>query len=582
MPFATTGQADFGAGIFRGRNAPENAVYDAVDVLLNDEGALFKRGGSAYFSGSDAGTALTQVYDVFLQAGQRTVALSSSLAYALNGTTPVLIGAGGSAATTSRAVGIAGTLAIGTSAGVVHYGGSLKTYTGTLYTTGTISVTNGSKTVTGSGTSWLANVDAGMLIGAIGVSSAAALGGALGVVASVDSDTQITLRDNWAGTTQSGHTYAVTQLGIGSTLANAHLAAVPVAGRLFITQNNRVYYTQPGNPFGVANTATDYIELPESSLITGAYGLGSTVLLFTTEGVWAIENSELAPVDPNGNIQWAQVQINPNLLLWGEPGIAAYGSELIVPATEDIYRLSPNGGTEVITWGMRPILRSYVNSGYQPGLAVTHRGHYILPILNGSTVVDVLVCRLDRPYAVSLRPRIWGFPWTRWSGGAAGSSYAVRVGSSSRAPKLLGLSAQRITDLTSVFDPVAANSQEADGSNVTTSITTRDFPTSDGYQAATVARLRSVYELVSDGTHTAPTVTPAFSSDQDGGSFSTLTVTGQQGGGSGWGTSDGSKYQWAQVVKRRNRIRFKFTTVGAAASFVMRSFEMLIRPTGKR
>jgi hypothetical protein len=41
------------------------------------------------------------------------------------------------------------------------YGGSRKAAD---YTTGTVTVTQGSKVVTGAGTAWLANVDAGMLL----------------------------------------------------------------------------------------------------------------------------------------------------------------------------------------------------------------------------------------------------------------------------------------------------------------------------------------------------------------------------------------------------------------------------------
>jgi hypothetical protein len=42
------------------------------------------------------------------------------------------------------------------------------------------------------------------------------------------------------------------------------------------------------------------------------------------------------------------------------------------------------------------LYRSYVNAGYRPGQACVYRGHYFLPILNGETVVDMLVCRIDR------------------------------------------------------------------------------------------------------------------------------------------------------------------------------------------
>jgi hypothetical protein len=69
-----------------------------------------------------------------------------------------------------------------------------------------------------------------------------------------------------------------------------------------------------------------------------------------------------------------------------------------------------------------------VKAGYQPGLATVHRGHYFLPIVNGSTWVDTLVCRLDLERS----------PWTRWAGHAAGTAYAVRVGATTRSPKLFG------------------------------------------------------------------------------------------------------------------------------------------------
>lgn len=73
------------------------------------------------------------------------------------------------------------------------------------YTTGTISVSNGSPTVTGSGTSWLANVRAG--------DSFRGNGGGLYIIQSVDSNTQITLTSNHSGAL-SGVTY-----GIGKSVA---------------------------------------------------------------------------------------------------------------------------------------------------------------------------------------------------------------------------------------------------------------------------------------------------------------------------------------------------------------------------
>jgi len=79
------------------------------------------------------------------------------------------------------------------------------------YKTGTATVTNGSPTVTGSGTLWLANVTAGD-------SFTIASTGVMYDVASVDSDTQVTLSVAYAGTTASGVVYAI---GTGFTVPDS-------------------------------------------------------------------------------------------------------------------------------------------------------------------------------------------------------------------------------------------------------------------------------------------------------------------------------------------------------------------------
>lgn len=72
------------------------------------------------------------------------------------------------------------------------------------YTTGTVTVTNGSPTVTGSGTTWSGNVSAGACF-TINNSNA------IYFVGSVDSNTQITLTSNYAGANASAQSYTVFQ-----------------------------------------------------------------------------------------------------------------------------------------------------------------------------------------------------------------------------------------------------------------------------------------------------------------------------------------------------------------------------------
>jgi hypothetical protein len=79
------------------------------------------------------------------------------------------------------------------------------------YSTGTASVTNGSPTVTGTNTLWLANVTAGD-------SFTIASTGVMYDVASVDSDTQVTLSVNYAGVTAAGAVYAI---GTGFTVPDS-------------------------------------------------------------------------------------------------------------------------------------------------------------------------------------------------------------------------------------------------------------------------------------------------------------------------------------------------------------------------
>jgi len=79
------------------------------------------------------------------------------------------------------------------------------------YSTGLSSVTNGSPTVTGTNTLWLANVTAGDSFTVAG-------DGVMYYVASVDTDTQVTLSAPYAGTTASGAVYAI---GTGFTVPDS-------------------------------------------------------------------------------------------------------------------------------------------------------------------------------------------------------------------------------------------------------------------------------------------------------------------------------------------------------------------------
>lgn len=72
------------------------------------------------------------------------------------------------------------------------------------YQTGTVSVTNGSSTVTGAGTAWASNANTGDLFAVEG-------DGVLYVIASVGGNGQITLAANYAGSTAGAASYAISR-----------------------------------------------------------------------------------------------------------------------------------------------------------------------------------------------------------------------------------------------------------------------------------------------------------------------------------------------------------------------------------
>jgi hypothetical protein len=594
VALGTQRQDDWGAAIYRARNSLPNAAYDAINCLVNDEGFLYRRGGSAFWSASNAGNTLIRVFTQFYPAlnAPRVTAAGNGHFYAFSGTTPVDLG---TVATPGRPASVGGmtVFPIGAGGRLAYYGGSVKTSSYVVSAGKSVSTTAGSAVVTGATTAFLANVDAGMILRHSG-------SGRMLVVKSVDSDTQVTLTTPWP-TTNAASTlftfYPVVDSGVvlsfpfptlsGSTYATAAGAGLP---KLIVTTGNRAYESsaEDASAGTVTFDANVYHELPSNVEITGAEGIGDSCLLFTTRGVWRIDNVSQAPVDDFGNQQQALTKISENVVLWGDAGIAGWQGDVIVPALDNVYIMSPSGSTQPIGAafhgnGIGPLLKSYVGLGYKPGYASVHDSHYYLPVVNSSNVVqDVLVCRLDRPYLLSSRPRIWGYPWTRWTGHAAGVAYATLPPTSTAGPKLLGVASQRVTDLTDTVNPTSANSQDADGTTSDVTIITRDFPTQDGIQSGLLRRLRAKYVLTGDGTHTSPTLAITYSSDQDADSYSALTDNGLQGGGSAGITSDGSKYSWWRVSKRRERIRFKITVTGASASFIWRTLELLIRPTGRQ
>jgi hypothetical protein len=586
---ALVAQTDFSAGAFQGlarHLIPRNGVFEIRNGLLDDSGSIYKRGGSQVLSTADfgsAGSVPLMLFDGYVSAGRRTVFADAAAFGVLSGAeAPISLGGGGLPGP-RRGVVIGGCLVV---SGKV-YGGSLKS---AAYSTGTISTTAASAIVTGAGTAWLANVDAGMLL-AIGSER-------LYVVKSVDSDTQVTLTENYEGSTGGGKAYALQPLGTLPAALTSDSYAV-AGDRLVIGSGNVVTFSNSRAPTGQLRwqtfTATDRWTLPDGGNILGMASLGDEALIFTTAGVYSLGNLAYDLTDAAGNQQQTLSRLNPDLILWGgNAGIASWGNQLVVPATEGVWMLAQGGGMELLSRSVPARIRGHVANGNQPGVSGVYRGHFILPVVtaaNGAT--DLIICRLDRPIQTGEGTI---FPWA-WQDGAGAQTGAVTVRRAAGArPRLLmggpSTGGSRILDNSAFFEPGVAVKNDHDGSTHEWSVTLGAFIPSRMNIEDFVSKLRVRYELV-DAASDNPTLTAWYAL----GHPASASLWGTALWGTGvWSTADQSAevqlatqapesdgvvpFTWT-VNKRARLIWFRFRSVGPSASLRLRTVEMKSRPSGK-
>lgn len=570
-------QNSFAAGAFPGQeDIPLTGCEDIVDGLLQDDGSIMRRGGTVYKSNAVAGEELIGVWDGYLAPGRRTIAQSSVSLRGLSTSddaTPVTIGAAGTVE--SRPVSIANMLvfasAPGNQAQLHVVGGSL---TAATSLTGTLTLTQGSKSVTGVGTTFTTHPP-GLLVWDPAATHR------LAPIRSVESDTSLTLADEWPYPTAAGITNAMetvrtvttTHLRSGSAEPAVYLAVA--GGKLWTAQGDRVWQSDfVSDSGGVARPApftfdpTDFHALPAGALVVGLEPYRDGLLVFTTAGVYSISNVAYDLTDDFGNPQQRIDPVNNDVLLWGERGVVTWRNAVVAPAVDGLYLFSE--GPQLITGGAERLYRQYVKAGYRLGRAQVFRGHYLLPILpvSGTTdPIDVLVWRVDR-----IDPRAGGAPFTR-IGGHAGKTraFAVRGSDPSRSPVLLGVSAQRVVDLSNMFEPAAAYKNDADGTTHQLKVTTRSYALTESI-GAVWERIRARFEL-DDAATDNPTISAEYSTGRPGGTFSSASALDAQQEGD-------VVYRW-QVGKRSQQIRFRLTQSNATSKCVLRAVEVFARPSGR-
>lgn len=585
MPLPTLPQTDWAAGMFRGparHLIPPNGVYDLLNGLTDEDGNIYKRGGSEYHSTSAFGsTGLRWIWDGYLTPGRRTVFAKSDDFGVLDAddVTPVNIGGPGLTTPVKPAV-LKGLMFI---PGGTVYGGSRKTAD---YSTGTVTATNGSRTVTGSGTTWNTLVDAGMLIRFSG-------SGRYYIVESVDSTTQLTLKMPFEGTTGAGKAYVLSPIGTATAGGYQSADIYAAAGnRIIACVDDRVYLSAWGNPHSWG--ANDYHQLPGGTKCLGAVGLRDAALIFTTTGLWVISNLQFELTSDFGDPQQRLDHVNTDLVLWEQAGIAPFADAQVVPAIDGVWIAPASGAPVLLSRSIQQLYTDYVKGSYRPGGAVTYKNHYFLPILDAAGAqVDLLVCRLDRPIETDIGIV---YPWSRFSGsGANVTGFAVRAPAGSGRPKLLAASratTSRVTDVSGYFEPGSSNGTDADGTVHEFQAVTRDYPTGD-LNENIVRRVRARYEMAAaDGS--TPLLSAFFSDGRVQGSVAAWGSV--LWGAFTWGSQEEAEYQLLEgsapaddgrvtytwkVGRKARYVRFKLHSAQSVSKLKLRSLELFVRPSGK-
>lgn len=571
-------QADFSAGMCPGiapHLIPRNGAARLTNFLIDEDGSAYKRSGTTVLSPAFGAAGLTFLWDGWLVAGKRTVIANTSDFGVLSSDDSTITNLGGTGLTApARATEVAGVLFID---GGTMYAGATKA----TYSTGTVAVTNGSATLTGTGTAWSANTEKGMFVTVAGVPY---------VASTIDSDTQITLDRVYAGSTATGLAYSADAL----TTASGTIRTGPYAAagqRLISFEGSRAYFSAYRNPFSW-NATEDYHEFVDGVQTVGGAQIADTLMVFTTRGVFSVGNMEQEIVDDFGNIQQPESQVAKDLTLWSKEGIAGWRDALVVPATDGVWLIGA-GQFSMISSSISPLYREYVRAGHKTGIGTVLEANYLLPILTAAgAFVDLLVCRLDRPIRVR-QDRIW--PWTRFAGsGATVTAVTARVGTTTRAPVVLGAelgTGSRVIEF-GAFEHDGA-SQDHDDTPVETDIIMRDM--SSGQGENTVKKFRVRYELLDDADEDPPVLVAyagtnarprqalwdearwdidfwaAAATDDDG--FVLLDGEG--------GLSVGDDEAFWRVNRRCRYVRPRFKQTGSATRFVLREVQVIVRPSGR-
>ncbi len=400
-----------------------------------------------------------------------------------------------------------------------------------------------------------------------------------------------------------GKTFDGTTVGT-ATHASDHYAVC--GNRLLYVSGNRVYFSAIGD--ATTYDTTDYHAPPAGVDIAGLVAVRDAAAILTTEGVWLISNMSYDLTDDTGAPVQRLDRYSQELVAWGDTGIAGWQGGVIVPGRDAVWLMQVGVASDAgqafsrISDQISDLYRNYVASGYEPGTAVVFRGHYLLPIVNEGTLIDVLVCNLTATNRRGQRT----FAWSHFDGRGKVAHLAV---TDEQPQRLFGAQGKRM--LEAFYFTAKAHGRDVGGAEPRLDLTLRDYMTG-ALNDNTVLKIRVAYELVGGykyGTEwgefdwgetywegapgdTQPVIEAWYGSNR---------LRGTQWGLFDWGGADwafpfgtifalegeapvdvaaAKPFVW-WVRKKARYARFRLRAKGASSRLSIRSVEVFVRDAGR-
>jgi hypothetical protein len=460
-------QQDLSAGMFPAlapELIPPNGAFDITNGLLNEQNVCYRRGGTTYFSTAPAGAGPRLLWTGFLKSGGlQTIQCVANNSYRVEPGGSLTKIALVSPTALTQGVAFQGRLYVPGSANNV-WDGATASSDGRGGSSAYATAAN--RLIAGSGSR-------------IAVSNIPKKEGE--AVSWEETPVEPTITTTAKSVTATVSSAAGIKMGqriVSEQGGVAGLTTITGISGTTITLSREATITAAGVPciIGEAN----YLQLPEGVNVTSMTGWRNSVFVFTTQGIYVIGGLSHANItDENGNVQWTMDRYSADATLWGPAGVAAWKGGLVVPAKDDIWVVQFGVSSEKlapfrsISGAIHNVYRAYVAAGYTPGAATVFNGHYILPVLNGEAVIDLLVCRLAGVNAAGRAEPAW----THLRGYGAELTALTPTVNDVEGP-LIGSTAGagRVLKL-SYFMPSAQVENDANGAPISFELTTRSIPT---------------------------------------------------------------------------------------------------------